>query len=86
LHAWVSVRFGGHAHGPGSMEPGNLCDSLVQKLRHALAESVINLGDAVVWPAGVRLEMRIQELDGAVDYLYEPQYLMRWAKAELERA
>ena len=83
-NAWVSVRFGG---GPASVRQvsAGLSQSLMRILRHALAESVINLGKDVAWPEAFRLELYIQEQGGVVEFFCEPQYLMGWAKAELER-
>lgn len=83
-NAWVSARFGG---GPvsGRQASTGLSGSLMRILKRALAESVINLGGGIVWPEAVRLEFSIQEQEGAVEFFCEPQHLMRWAKAELER-
>ncbi len=83
-NAWVSARFGG---GPVSRRQAStgLSRSLMRILKRALAESVINLGGGIVWPKAVRLEFRIQEQAGMVEFFCEPQDLMCWAKAELER-
>ena len=86
VSAWVCARFGGYPHVHGSPASGSLSDSLASTLKSALAASVINLGDTVVWPHEVRLELTIQELNGVVDYFCQPQYLMPWAKSEQERA
>lgn len=84
-NAWVSVRFGGCPGAADRQVQTGLSDSLMRTLKRALAESVINLGKEVAWPEAVRLELVIQEQEGAVEFLCEPQHLMNWARAELER-
>lgn len=83
-NAWISARFGG---GPvsGRQVSAGLSQSLMRILKRALAESVINLGNGVAWPEAFRLELRIQEQEGAVEFFCEPRHLMGWAKEELER-
>lgn len=83
-NAWVSARFGGGT-ASGRQVSAGLSGSLMRILKHALAESIINLGGEVAWPEAFRLELSIQEEEGAVEFFCESQHLMGWAKAELER-
>lgn len=85
-NAWVHTRFGGCPGAVDRQVPAGLSGSLMRILKRALAESVINLGKEVAWPEAVRLELSIQEQEGAVEFLCEPRHLMNWATAELERA
>lgn len=85
-NAWVSARFGGCPEAMDRQVQTGLSESLMRTLKRALTESVINLGKEVAWPEAARLEIGIQKQEGAVEFFCEPQHLMSWARAELERA
>lgn len=82
--AWTAARFGGRP-GSGGNTSAALSGSLDRLVLRALAESVFNLGSAVAWPEAFMLELNIQGQEGTLECFCEPRFLMRWAKAELER-
>lgn len=85
VNVWLSARFGG-APETDWQASSALSGSLIRVLKRALAESVINLGNDVVWPEAVRLALCVQAQTGVVDiFLCAPQHLMHWARTELER-
>lgn len=86
VNAWVNVRFGGHPETGSRQVTDSLAESLVLILKRALAESVINLGNELVWPAAIGLELNIQNVRCDVECFTDPENLMNWAKAELEGA
>lgn len=78
--AWLAVRLGGAAKaGAWQVRDAALLAPLVALVRRALAETVINLGDAA-WPQVMRLQVRIGPQQGAVEISWNSERAMPWAR------
>jgi len=78
--AWLAVRYGGK---PGTASLQVKDDALINPfralIRRALAETVINLGDAA-WPQAVRLQVSIGQQQGAVEIFWNSEQALPWAR------
>lgn len=83
--AWITARYGGNAASSDRPASSSLTSSLDRVLALALAETVVNRGLQHEWPASIGVELNIQNVRCEVHFLYEPETLMNWAQAELER-
>lgn len=83
--AWITARFGGKAASGDRPASSSLVASLDRVLALAMAESVVNRGHQQEWPASIGVALNIQNVRCEVHFLSEPETLMNWAEAELER-
>ena len=85
--AWLGLRMGGKA--PGArlwMKDAALADPFRAVIRRALAESVVNAGEAE-WPQAMRLCLDLGGQTGNTDIFWNSAHAMDWARRILrERA
>jgi hypothetical protein len=78
--AWLSVRFGGK---PGAeslqLRDDALVDPFRMLIRRALAETVINLVDAV-WPPAIQMQVDIGAQQGVVEIFWNSERAVAWAR------
>lgn len=78
--AWLAARLGGAANAKAwPVRDAALFAPLVALIRRALAEAVVNLGDAA-WPQAMCLQVRIGPQPGAVEIFWNSERAMPWAR------
>jgi hypothetical protein len=84
--AWLSVRLGGK---PGTASQPFKDDSLIKPFRmliaRALAESAINLGEAV-WPRTMCLNVSIGSQQGLVEIYWSNAHAVAWARRAIRES
>jgi hypothetical protein len=85
--AWLSVRFGGKPEASGlPFREAALAAPFQALVRRALAETVINLGEAV-WPQAMRYSVNLGPQQGVVEIFWNSERAAQWAHRVLrERA
>lgn len=78
--AWLDIRYGGKA----GMKPWPVRDSglhlpFTALVRRTLAQTVVNLGDGVVWPESMRLQVNIGFQQGMIDIYWNNVRATAWA-------
>lgn len=78
--AWLAARLGGTANANAwPVRDAALLAPLVALIRRALAETVVNLGEAA-WPQAMRLQVVIGPQPGAVEIFWNSERAMPWAR------